>query len=532
MRHLLLLILVAALFGSLRADDPSDATPKERIATHLQQLRAANGHLLDMCTNATLVVPPSVIAMYDGRCSEAEAMLARLQGGTVPEAEVTILEGRLQRCIDGMTALSGFIQATDTHAITDQYKHVAPAPELVQLQSYVKATVPTVMKALAAQGELEAAVTQAIEMEHQRHDLRLKLADSRLEAEEAYKDIPGATLPAAFTAGCKRLNELLGQVVQPPPTDAAKVQEMQERTQMRLDACKAIVGYLQDLLHADVLTHTWANAKPRQPELTAVEKDVAAAGTVAAAAMSQALTTAIAATSDAKLGPGVLDRISGANDALITPVHDTFDRDEETWDALDQAEDSAKDAATQIARCLSVQAALKTRFVQALTDMEAASRSRLAAAAAHDRVAGFEAKGGLGLAQVALDHIRDEAQLEGDLDEASQPWAGHEKDPKLAETLKAYGEKREKLRAAQAVVLADALNSERLRARLELLDFRKQLLDGLSQTHTQDRDTSKDGIDGAAQAVLDALQGGPANRDRDARDAQRIPIKAPGDDKF
>ena len=131
-----------------------------------------------------------------------------------------------------------------------------------------------------------------------------------------------------------------------------------------------------------------------------------------------------------------------------------------------------------------------------------------------------------------MDRLQNEAQLEGDLDEASQPWAGHEKEAKLAEVLKAYAEKRDKLRAAQAVVLADALSSERLRARAELLDFKKQLLDGLNQTHNQDRDGAKDSLDAAAQAVLDVLQGGPANRERDAKDAQRIPIGAPGDEKF
>jgi hypothetical protein len=60
--------------------------PPRRSAstTHLQQLRAAAGHLLDMCANASLSVPAPVIAMYDGRCGEADALLARMKGGTSP----------------------------------------------------------------------------------------------------------------------------------------------------------------------------------------------------------------------------------------------------------------------------------------------------------------------------------------------------------------------------------------------------------------------------------------------------------------
>ena len=532
MRLLLSLALLTSFVAPVSADDPPDASPSERIETHLHQLRGAAGHLLDMCANASLSVPAPVIATYDARCSEADALLRRLKGGHVADAEVAIAEGRLQRCIDGMTALSGFIQATDVHTITDQYKHVGEAPELAALETYVHETVPAVMTALAAQGELDQTITQRIELEHQRHDLMLKLADARLDAEEAFKDAPGTPLPAAFTSGSKRLKELLDQLEQPVAADPAKQQEQQDRSQQRLEASKAIVGYLQDVLHAAVTAHAYATAKARLPELAAVEKAVADAGSQAATALSAALATAVAVTCDAKLGPGVLDRITGANDAILTPLHEAFDRDEETWQALDQAEDSGAGAAAQIARCLAAQPALKARFAQALSDIATAAQARLAAVAAKDRVAAIEAKGGIGLAQVALDRLQNEAQLEGDLDEASQPWAGHEKEAKLAEVLKAYAEKRDKLRAAQAVVLADALSSERLRARAELLDFKKQLLDGLNQTHNQDRDGAKDSLDAAAQAVLDVLQGGPANRERDAKDAQRIPIGAPGDEKF
>jgi hypothetical protein len=101
---------------------------------------------------------------------------------------------------------------------------------------------------------------------------------------------------------------------------------------MRLEACKAIVGYLQDVLHADVTAHAYANAKPRLPELAAVEKAVAAAGTAGRQPCPRRWRPPSPLTCDAKLGPGVLDRITGANDAVLTPLHEAFDRDEETWE--------------------------------------------------------------------------------------------------------------------------------------------------------------------------------------------------------
>src|SRR5579862_5944660 len=152
-----LLLGLALLAAPLRAEDQPEATPKERITTHLQQLRAAEGHLLDMCANSSLSVSAALIAMYEGRCGEAEALLGRLNGGNVSDPEVTIIEGRLGRVSDGLTALSGFIQATDPKTVGDQYKHVAGTPELAALHGFVKDTAAAMMKALAAQGQLEPA---------------------------------------------------------------------------------------------------------------------------------------------------------------------------------------------------------------------------------------------------------------------------------------------------------------------------------------------------------------------------------------
>jgi hypothetical protein len=527
-----LLLGLALLAAPLRADDQPEATPKDRLTTHLQQLRAAEGHLLDMCTNSSLSVSAGLLAMCEGRCGEAEALLGRMNGGNVSDPEVTIIEGRLGRVSDALTALSGFIQATDPKTIGDQYKHVAGTPELAALHVFVKDTAAALMKTLAAQGQLEPAATQGMENERQRRDLVLKLVDAARDAEEAMKDTPGWSAPAVFTAGVKKVQALLDLAVLPANPDPAKLQEVQDRCQARIEACKVLAGYLQDLLHADTLARGWAAPKPRLAQLTAAEQAVAAAGHSAAEALATGLASAFAEVAEAKPAAGVLDKLNQAHDAVLTPLHEAFDRDEETWDALNQAEDSGKDAAEQIARCTAIQHDLQARFAQALEEIAAGARARLVAAAAGDRVAGFEAKGVIGLAQVALDRVHEEAQIEGDLDEAGQPWKGHEKEAAVAEPLKRYLAQRDKLRTAQAAVLKDALAAERLRARLEILDFKKQLQDGAAQGHNQERDAAKDELDGITQALNDALQGGPGTRERDAKDAGRIPLAAPGDEKF
>jgi hypothetical protein len=527
-----LILALVAIAGPLWPDDQPEATPKERITTHIQQLRAAEGHLLDMCANSSLSVSPGLIAMYEGRCGEAEALLARMSGGSVSDPEVTIIEGRLQRVSDGLSALAGFIQATDPKTIGDQYKHVAGTPELAALQGFVKDTAGTLMKALAAQGQLEPAATQGMENERQRRDLMLKLVDAARDAAEAMKDTPGWSAPPAFTAGVAKVHELLDLAAQPANPDPAKLQEIQDHSQARIEACKVMVGYLQDLLHADTLARGWAAPKPRLAQLTAAEQAVAAAGHAAAEELKAGLGSAFAEVAAAKPAAGVLDRLNQAHDAVLTPLHEAFDRQEETWDALNQAEDSGKDALEQIARCTSAQHDLQARFEALLAEIAAGARARLAAAAAGDRVAGFEAKAVISVAQVALDRVHEEAQIEGDLDEAGQPWKGHEKDAAVVEPLKRYLAQRDKLRAAQAVVLKDAIATERLRARLELLDFKKQLQDGAAQGHNQERDAAKDELDGITQALNDAIQGGPATRERDAKDAVRIPLTAPGDEKF
>ncbi len=527
-----LLLGLALLAAPLWAEDQPEATPKERITTHLQQLRAAEGHLLDMCANSSLSVSAALIAMYEGRCGEAEALLARMNAGNVSDPEVTIIEGRLGRISDGLTALSGFIQATDPKTIGEQYKHVAGTPELAALHGFVGDTAGALMKALAVQGQLEPAATQGMENARLRRDLALKLVDAARDAEEAMKDSPGWSAPPAFTAGVRKVRELLELAALPANPDPAKLQEIQDRCQARIEACKVLAGYLQDLLHADTLARGWAAPKPRLAQLTDVEQAVAAAGAGAAGALAAALSTAFTAVAEAKPAAGVLDHLNQANDAVLTPLYEDFDRHEETWDALNQAEDAGKDAAEQIARCTAIQHDLQARFEQALAAISAGARARLVAAAAHDRVAGFAGKGEIGLAQVALDRVHEEAQIEGDLDEAGQPWKGHEKDPAVVEPLKRYLAQREKLRAAQAAVLKDVLAAERLRARLEILDFKKQLQDGAAQGHNQERDAAKDELDGITQALNDALQGGPGNRERDAKDAGRIPLAAPGDEKF
>jgi hypothetical protein len=527
-----LLLGLALIAAPLHADDQPEATPKERITSHLQQLRAAEGHLLDMCANSSLSVSAGLIAMYEGRCGEAEAMLGRLSGGSVSDPEVTIIEGRLQRVSDGLTALSGFIQATDPKTIGDQYKHVAGTPELAALHDFVKDTSAVLMKALAAQGQLEPAATQGMENERQRRDLVLKLVDAARDAGEAMKDTPGWSAPAAFTTGVSKVRALLDLAALPANPDPAKLQELQDRCQARIEACKVMAGYLQDLLHADTLSHGWASPKPRLAQLTAAEQAVATAGAAAAQALIAGLASAFSEVAEAKPAAGVLDHLNQAHDAVLTPLHEAFDRYEETWDALNQAEDAGKDAAEQIARCTTAQHDLQARSEQALGEIAAGARARLVAAAATDRVAGFEAKAVISLAQVALDRVHEEAQIEGDLDEAGQPWKGHEKDAAVVEPLKRYLAQRAKLRAAQAMVLKDALAAESLRARLEVLDFKKQLQDGAAQGHNQERDAAKDELEGITQALNDALQGGPVNRERDAKDAGRIPLVAPGDEKF
>jgi hypothetical protein len=346
------------------------------------------------------------------------------------------------------------------------------------------------------------------------------------------KDTPGWSLPPVFTAGVKKVQDLLDLAALPANPDPAKLQEIHDRCQARIEACKVLVGYLQDLLHADTLAHHWAASKPRLAQLTAAEQAVSAAGAAAAAALIAGLASAFTETAEAKPAGGVLDRLNQAHDAVLTPLHEAFDREDESWDMLNQAEDSGKDAAEQIARCTTTQHDLQARFEQALSEIAAGARARVVSAAAGDRVAGFEAKGVISLAQVTLDRVHEEAQIEGDLDEAGQPWKGHEKEPAVVEPLKKYLAQRDKLRAAQAVVLKDAIAVERLRARLEILDFKKQLQDGAVQGHNQERDAAKDELDGITQALNDVLQGGPQNRERDAKDAGRIPLVAPGDEKF
>ncbi len=532
MRLLTPLLLALVLCLRLAADEQPEATPSERLTSHIKQLQDAGIQLRNGCSASALAFDPALLALIDSRCAEAGALLERVKHGAVTDPEVTIVEGRLQRVGEAAVALAGLLQATDPKTVGEQYKHVAGTPELSALQAFAKDTVATLMKTLAAQGQLEPSATQGMENERQRRDLRLKLVDAGRDAAEEMKDTPGWSAPTAFTAGVAKVQELLALAQLPANPDPAKLQELQDKAQARIEVGKVLVGYLMDLLHGDVLAHGWATPKERLAPLWPAEQAVAAAGTAAAAALGKGLATVFAELAELKPAGGALERFNQAHEVVLTPLHEACDRAEETWDMLTQAEDSGKETGEQIARCTSAPQELHKRLGQALEAIAAGARARAAAAAAGDRVASFEAKGELSLGQVALERLHEEAETEADLDAAGPPWKGREQEPAVSEPLKRYLAQRDKLRAAQAVVLADALTAERLRARLELLEFKKQLQDTAAQGHTQERDTAKDAIEALTQALGDVLQGGPATRERDAKDAGRIPLTKPGDEKF
>jgi hypothetical protein len=520
MRFIPLLLLIACCLPSGCAEAEQIEAWRARLTSQLQELSQGEASLAAHCAAASVTVPDGVAVEFARQRKDGEAWLEKLKAAGVDDSGLEDYLNRLGQVTGEMAQLGNMAQELTSRP--QQFPHALDSAEAKALHDLALQRIGTGLGALAAGRNMWDEAFRA----GQGREQRLQALLSVIEAERAVGDsfpklATGQPPLSEFLESCRRLHERLAKLEDAP---------VRPKQQMNALGYAAIamqaLQYWRELLQCEVERRGFAEGDAQDASRLAA---LGAAGALQAG-LRQGIDNLLADTQD----PGRATEAREEAEGRLQALRDAWQASSELMGARREGDEQRKRIVEQLAKLgEAARKPLQARLDQHLAEVSTVAAAALKAQADGDRLAALEAKGAMAVANARIGQLADEAEQEAELAELEQRWKGHEQDAFLAEALKRYRTGREALAKARARSLQSAVAQQQVRNRIEQLEFKERAVQARASEADQALNRAQEEVRRLGEQIGETLQGGdPKQRERDAKEAERIPLVAPGDNNF